>query len=461
MKRVLMKIAYLGSGFSGSQTQPGKRTVESQVLSDLRKVLGTEDPCLEFSSRTDRGVNALGNTIAFVSPMDDLRILSKALNSVTDGVFYRQYCGIDGEFNVRHASRRIYRYILDADGIDFDKAKECCGLFEGTHDFVRFCRYDGKPTTLTIDRLQCYLENNTIVLQFEARYYLWNMIRRIASAVESVGRGKTDVSEVEAALNGKNATFGVGRPESLTLMDVQYDMLSFEDSDPRGISGRKKEGLREADLLRSFYSSLRTPLYSLHHDHPMDNLEQTANKAAEALAEMESSREEAIRRSRSVIRLSKNVMHAIHTGAQPDGSLGDMRTEIQSMLEICEDPAILMSGPVQDAMAEFAEAEIMHALASGSPVQDYSGLRITPSAWILGLCDCEGEMRRMVVSELMEGHLDEARVAFGKMESLHEIIMGFDISDGVAQVRRKQDIARGVMDRTRSDMLNATLKYTP
>jgi tRNA pseudouridine38-40 synthase len=153
MKRVLMKIAYLGSGFSGSQTQPGMRTVESQVLSDLRKVLKTEDPELELSSRTDRGVNALGNAIAFLSPMDDLRTLSKALNSVTDGIFYRQYCEIDGDFNVRHASRRIYRYVLDADGIDLSEARRCCGLFEGTHDFLRFCRFDGKPTVLTIDRL--------------------------------------------------------------------------------------------------------------------------------------------------------------------------------------------------------------------------------------------------------------------------------------------------------------------
>ncbi len=193
----------------------------------------------------------------------------------------------------------------------------------------------------------------------------------------------------------------------------------------------------------------------------MDGLKQTAEKAAEALAETEVAREEAIRHSRSVIRLSKNVMHAIHTDADPGEQLGKMRCELSSMVAACSDPAVLMCGPVQDGMAEYAEAEIMCALASGSPVQDYRELRISPSAWVLGLCDCEGEMRRLVVSRLMDGDYAEAKAAFARMEALHEIIMGFDIPDGVAQVRRKQDIARGVMDRTRSDMLNAALKYSP
>ena len=204
MKRVAMKIAYLGSGFSGSQAQPGLRTVESQVLEDIGKVLKTDDPGLSFSSRTDKGVNALGNAIAFDSSMDDLLVLAKALNSVSDGVFYRSFCEIDDEFNIRYASRRIYRY-----------------------DFFRFCRYDGKPTTLRIDSISCIPSGDCVVLEFNARYYLWNMIRRISSAVEAVGKGKRSLDDVQAALNGKDISFGVGRPDALTLQDVQYDMLSF------------------------------------------------------------------------------------------------------------------------------------------------------------------------------------------------------------------------------------------
>ncbi|MBR4225320.1 MAG: tRNA pseudouridine(38-40) synthase TruA [Candidatus Methanomethylophilaceae archaeon] len=258
MKRVAMKVAYLGSGFSGSQAQPGLRTVTSQVLDDIGKVLGDADPGLEFSSRTDKGVNALGNAIVFRSGMDDLNVLSKALNSVSDGVFYRSYCEVDEEFNVRHASRRIYRYALDVEGIDLEKAEECCRLFEGEHDFLRFCRYDGKPTRLTIDRISCSEDDGMLFLDFEARYYLWNMIRRISSAVDRVGRGKASIEDVKDALEGKDMSFGVGRPDALTLTDVQYDFLSFSKADPRGIDGRKKEHMMDERLRLGFYRGLRS-----------------------------------------------------------------------------------------------------------------------------------------------------------------------------------------------------------
>ena len=257
MKRVAMKIAYLGSGFSGSQAQPGLRTVESQVLEDIGKVLQTDDPGLSFSSRTDKGVNALGNAIAFDSSMDDLLVLAKALNSVSDGVFYRSFCEIDDEFNIRYASRRIYRYVLDGEGIDIDKASECCRLFEGEHDFFRFCRYDGKPTTLRIDSISCIPSGDCVVLEFNARYYLWNMIRRISSAVEAVGKGKRSLYDVQAALNGKDVSFGVGRPDALTLQDVQYDMLSFTEADPKAIQARRKEHVMDESLRLEFYKALR------------------------------------------------------------------------------------------------------------------------------------------------------------------------------------------------------------
>ena len=257
MKRVAMKIAYLGSGFCGSQVQPGLRTVESQALEDIRKVLKSEDPELSFSSRTDRGVNALGNAIAFRSSMDDLFTLTKALNSVSDGIFYRSYCEIGEDFNIRHASRRIYRYVLDGEGMDLGRAEACCRLFEGEHDFLRFCRYDGKPTTLTIDRISCMPSDGRLVLEFEARYYLWNMIRRISSAVEAVGKGRRSLEDVQDALDGKDVAFGVGRPEALTLQDVQYDMLVFDDADPRGILPRKREHVMDESLRLEFYRSLR------------------------------------------------------------------------------------------------------------------------------------------------------------------------------------------------------------
>ena len=95
------------------------------------------------------------------------------------------------------------------------------------------------------------------VLEFQARYYLWNMIRRISSAVERVGKGKATIGDVKEALDGKDVSFGVGRADALTLMDVQYDWLDFALADPRGIEGRKRGHVMEERLRLGFYTSLR------------------------------------------------------------------------------------------------------------------------------------------------------------------------------------------------------------
>ena len=181
------------------------------------------------------------------------------------------------------------------------------------------------------------------------------------------------------------------------------------------------------------------------------------DKAADALASIESGREEAIKLSRAIIRLSKNAIHAMHTGGDPSEDIGAMSEKIDALLEAAEDPFILSSGPVQDCMCEYSEAVILRSIVAEAPVPDHTSLRISPSSWILGACDCEGELRRMVMSKLMEGDLEGAKHLFSLMEDVHEQIMQLDITDHVAPVRRKQDNARGIMDRTRSDMLNAVL----
>ena len=63
------------------------------------------------------------------------------------------------------------------------------------------------------------------------------------------------------------------------------------------------------------------------------------------------------------------------------------------------------------------------------------------------------------MTRLMDGDLDGARSVFSRMESIHEQVMLLDVPDAIAPVRRKQDIARGVMDKTRSDMTTASIMH--
>ena len=259
MNRVLVKIAYLGDGFNGSQIQPSGRTVESVVLEKLMIVMrcSAEELDLKFSSRTDKGVNALGNAILFNSIFSDNTVMLKALNSIGGDIFFRSACTVPDDFNVRYASCRIYRYVLPSKGMDMDLARQCADIFLGEHDFARFCRPDNKPTVANVERIDMEERDGLLILEFEARYFLWNMIRRIVAAIHSVSIGTHTLDDVHRALDDlQEVNFGVARPDALTLMDVVYDWLEFTPADGSQFLSRKDEESFSQGLRKTFFDSL-------------------------------------------------------------------------------------------------------------------------------------------------------------------------------------------------------------
>ena len=257
MIRLAVKIAYRGKDFCGSQIQPDVRTVEGDILSDIGRItkLPTDSLDLHLASRTDRGVNALGNVASFNSNMDP-EILLKALNSTSEKIFYLSYALVGEDFNPRHASRRMYRYIMPSRGLDISLVKECVALFVGENDFKRFCKSEGKPTIITIDSIDLIVDDDDLILEFSARFYLWNMIRRIAAATISVGCGNSSLSDVRDALSGKDMTFGLARADALTLTDILYDNIHFKIPKETGMTPRIEEERFLCTLNEHFNRSL-------------------------------------------------------------------------------------------------------------------------------------------------------------------------------------------------------------
>lgn len=259
-RRVAVKIAYLGRLFSGSQVQPGLYTVEGQVISDL-VTTGKGRPeewfDLKTSSRTDAGVNALGNVIVFNTAFSDNESLLRALNSISRNVYYMSVADVDKDFNPRYANRRRYRYEVTHTDVDIDRMRECAEIFRGHHDFRRFCKYDGKTTETDLTHISVRKEGGSVILEYESRYFLWNMIRRISAAIIEVGRGRATVEEVKEVLDGKEGTFGLGRADALTLMDVIYDGMVFTGYTSKALESRSGESLTAAELEAGFYRSVR------------------------------------------------------------------------------------------------------------------------------------------------------------------------------------------------------------
>ncbi|MCL1979258.1 MAG: tRNA pseudouridine(38-40) synthase TruA [Methanomassiliicoccaceae archaeon] len=258
MIRAAVKIAYLGEPFYGSQIQPGHRTVEGDILSDLRTIMkiSDEDIDLRLASRTDRGVNSLGNVAVFYSSIDDPGILLKALNAVSKDVFYRSVATVGEDFNPRFADIRRYRYLVRSEGMDVQAMRNCADMFVGKHDFTRFCKPDERSANLALDSVEVHEEGDLVVLDFSARYYLWNMIRRMVAAIMSVGRGDSTISDVRDALNGKDLSFGLARADALTLIDVFYKDVEFATPLTGMFDGKIGEELFKDRLRSMFFASL-------------------------------------------------------------------------------------------------------------------------------------------------------------------------------------------------------------
>lgn len=188
----------------------------------------------------------------------------------------------------------------------------------------------------------------------------------------------------------------------------------------------------------------------------MNGLKSTMDAVASELAASEKRRELALSESRKIIRLSKNMIHAIHVGQPCDAERTEMESRMGSLIDgVSSD--MLVSGPVADAMMEFSEAELLADAVGGSDLRSFTELGITPQSWIMGLADVVGELRRVIVTRLMDSDMDGARSLFSSMEEICEELLLFDVPDAVLPIRRKQDVARSIVEKTRSDLLNATI----
>ena len=190
----------------------------------------------------------------------------------------------------------------------------------------------------------------------------------------------------------------------------------------------------------------------------MSNLPEIIASVNERMDSLETMRERSIASSRSVIRKTKAAIHDIHLRKDHDVHLDNAVSEFNDMYQfIKNEPEILFSGPVGDAMMELSEACILSSMVLGKDVPSYSSLNVTPQAWVLGLADSLGELRRILLDDLMNGRVDDAKEVFKQMEEVCGYVMSFDVPDAILPVRRKQDIARSIMERTRTDITNALL----
>ena len=262
-RRVALKIAYDGSEFHGFQRQPQTPTVEGSLVDALEAVGATrkDGGCgLRSSSRTDRGVSALGNVVSFKTGFH-LGSLCRAVNSEMASVWAYSAVEVADDFNPRWARQRWYRYFLPLGSHDIGSLKEAAGEFVGTHDFSGFARLDNRNPMRTIESIDVIREGRFVVLDFKAESFLWNMVRRIVWLLDAVGEGRIGRDEYDIDKGIRPRRIGLAPPEYLLLMDVDCGIeFPYDPKAARAMSHEFGQRLLTLDMEREFAGLMRERL---------------------------------------------------------------------------------------------------------------------------------------------------------------------------------------------------------
>ena len=185
----------------------------------------------------------------------------------------------------------------------------------------------------------------------------------------------------------------------------------------------------------------------------MENLEEIGKELERFLDEKERMREDMLRRSRDILKLSARTIAAMHRGAFVEGDVLRIRDITRSLREdLKEHKDIWHSGALENALQEAAEVAIVHAMVKGERLPHPDDIDVTYPAYLLGLCDAVGELRRFTLSALKEGDLKGAERDLDRMEQVYLVIMQFHYPQAIVPVKVKQDQVRGIIERTRSDV---------
>jgi len=187
------------------------------------------------------------------------------------------------------------------------------------------------------------------------------------------------------------------------------------------------------------------------------NLRDIIGEIESRLDEKDEVRELALKSSRAIARLSSAAIHGLHKGEDSETPLREARDEAMKLRSVLEDhPDLLHSGFVENALQELCEAAIVHAIAHGKPLPGPKECAATDAAYLLGLGDVVGEIRRFALEELRRGTVAKAAEHLKTMEEIFDVLIRFDYPTALVALRHKQDVARSLIEKTRGEVAVAT-----
>lgn len=167
-------------------------------------------------------------------------------------------------------------------------------------------------------------------------------------------------------------------------------------------------------------------------------------------------REQALALCRDVIRHAALTIRAVHRHETDHARvlLDQARERMARVRDVLAGHADLYhAGYVHDAQKEFAEASLTVALVGGGPLPRPEDLGVEDAAYLNGMGEAVGELRRFVLDSLRHGDADRTERCLEAMDDIYAVMVTIDYPDAITGgLRRTTDVTRGILEKTRGDL---------
>jgi translin len=190
----------------------------------------------------------------------------------------------------------------------------------------------------------------------------------------------------------------------------------------------------------------------------MDNLTTISESIRAAFVTKNAARDEAVNRSRELVRHCSEAIRAIHR-REWDKATDKMTTAKAAANDLTKGlanyPDLYHAGYTQDALKEVVEAFCTYAIVRGLALPTPQELNVENDTFLNGLAEADTELRRFILDILRreDGDTHEAERLLEAMDDIYDELVTFDFPDAITGgLRRQTDIVRGVLERTRGDL---------
>jgi tRNA pseudouridine38-40 synthase len=261
--RLAFRVSYLGSRFWGSQMQAAHRTVEGEFIAACQRLSLFSDwrsAGFLFSGRTDRGVHACGQVVAFTTDVPDRAIQTLNLQLPPD-CWCTGYAEVPCEFHPRYdATSRTYRYYFSTTPTHVPAMKRAGQYFIGRHNFTNFARVRDKNPWRNILEIQIGKIEGFVYLEVKAESFLWHQVRCMATALLKVGENEENELFIPSLLEGEaKRPLQPAPAEGLILWDTDCEIEWIPIPIDQRSTTHIDHSMRHHALMAKMCSVLKTP----------------------------------------------------------------------------------------------------------------------------------------------------------------------------------------------------------